>query len=99
MPRRPTKGQAWAAKVRADYELNPSQDATVDVIADITDMLTRTDLDPSERRQQQAVLLRAHSLLALPDEDGTEGGKHLSASQRASRAARARWADRTGTDA
>jgi hypothetical protein len=98
MPRRPTKGQAWAARVRAEYHLNPSQDATVDVIADITDLLDTANLDPTERRQQQAVLLRAHSLLALPDEDG--GKPHgLTNSERASRAARARWANRTGTDA
>jgi hypothetical protein len=92
MTKTPTPGERWAADVRSRYDLNPSDELTVDLIADSVDAIAELPATAvSEKRQQRVVLLRALSQLALPDDDG-EQRPALTASQRGRKAARARWA-------
>jgi hypothetical protein len=91
MSKAPTPGAAWAADVRARYDLNASDELTVDLIADTVDAIADLPATAiSEKRQQRVVLLRALSQLALPDDDGNVAPT-LTASQRGRKAARARW--------
>jgi hypothetical protein len=87
-----TRGARYAAAVRAEYELNESQHALVDVIADTMDVLDGLPVsEVAERRQQKLVLLRALSQLALPDVGADVARTATAASDRGRRAARARW--------
>lgn len=87
-----TRGARYAAAVRAEFELNLSQEVLIDLIADTMDVLDGLPAGAlAERRQQKIVLLRAMSQLALPDV-GSDGARSASAaSDRGRRAARARW--------
>jgi hypothetical protein len=87
-----TRGRAFVAEVTAAFDLNAAEvvllhevGATIDVV----DALPAADVQ--EQRAQRTLLARMLSQLALPDSGGGTPRVPTTASQRGSKAARARW--------
>jgi hypothetical protein len=86
-----TRGARYAAAVRAEYELNESQEVLVDEIAatmDVIDGLSPADV--REARAQRLLLARMLGQLGLPDVD-QDAGRQTATSTRARHAAESRW--------
>lgn len=86
-----TRAVRWAAAVRDSYDLNESEDLLVDEIAATIEVIdSLPDASVVEARQQRTILARMTAQLNLPEAGGAQK-KNLTASQRGSRGARARW--------
>jgi hypothetical protein len=86
-----TRGAAYAASVRAEFELNQSQQVLVDEIAATMDVLDGLSAgDVKEARAQRLILARMLGQLGLPDV-GQNAGRQSATSTRARHAAESRW--------
>ncbi|MEP6871009.1 MAG: hypothetical protein ABI939_04070 [Anaerolineaceae bacterium] len=86
-----TPGQTFKKAILATYDPNLAESVLVDEVARAMDAIASLpETAHKEIRMQQGVVMRGISLLNLPDPAGA--GVALTASQKGSRAANARWA-------
>jgi hypothetical protein len=96
----PTRGERWAASVRADFELNQSEEALVIEASGVMDEIDALPASAvTERRHQRTLLARLLGALGLPDADAGSEARRADVSAKARRAARARWANVNGQGA
>jgi hypothetical protein len=93
MPKTPTRGERFAAKVREDYELGVAEDLLLDELASAIDTRdARPSSDDAGRRGWAVIISRLVGQMALPDlETGETSVVMNGKSRRAKRASDARW--------